>query len=143
MRKLVIILSLLIFSSRASAQTNNLENVRRIIEQKNKIFRKAYLTGDSALFASIHHSETQSMPPDGSLLVGKGAIGKTVKGGPYQGIKDMIINISAVFGGPEYVIEQGSFILKTDKDQHNGKYLVIWKQESGAWKIYRAIWNLN
>jgi ketosteroid isomerase-like protein len=117
--------------------------VKKIILKKNELYRRAYLKGDSAAFADLHHSETVNMPPDGPLLIGKGKIGATVKDIPKVGVKDMVIKVTNVSGGPDEVIEEGTFGIVTASKIHNGKYIVIWKRESETWKIYRAIWNMD
>jgi ketosteroid isomerase-like protein len=144
--------SLIIFVIFCSCQNKNspsgntgfdLEAVKSIIEGKNLLYRTAYLSGDSAGFADLHHSQTINMPPNGPLLTGKGAIGATVINVPRQGINDMIITTTDVHGGPLEVIEEGKFGIKTEKNLYEGKYIVIWKQENEIWKIYRCIWNMD
>jgi ketosteroid isomerase-like protein len=149
MKKILLFFMVLSFSL-CKAQTNtpadskiDLKTVAKIIKEKNDLYRKAYLAGDSASFANLHHSQTINMPPGRPLSIGKAAIGATVKNVPSEGVKDMIINTTAVYGGPDYVIEEGKVGIVTQNDTYKGKYIVVWKQESGIWKIYRTIWNMD
>src|SRR5580658_7149292 len=137
----VVSLLIIIYScgqkeNHSSASTVDLNAIKEIIKGKNELYRAAYLKGDSAAFANLHHNETINMPPGGTILRGKAAIGETVTKVPREGVRDMIINTTDVYGGPDYVIEEGTFGLVTQKDLYKGKYIVIWKPESGIWKIY-------
>jgi ketosteroid isomerase-like protein len=149
MKKILLFFMVLAFpfcEAQTTTPTNSkidLKSIAEIIKQKNHLYRKAYLAGDSASFANLHHSQIINMPPGRPLSVGKEAIGATAKDVPGEGVKDMIINTTAIYGGPDYVIEEGKVGIVTQNDTYQGKYIVVWKQESGIWKIYRTIWNMD
>jgi ketosteroid isomerase-like protein len=62
-----------------------------------------------------------------------------------MGIKEVKLETIEVEGQESTAIEVGKYILQGDKGQSldEGKYIVIWKQESGRWKLYRDIFNSN
>jgi len=41
----------------------------------------------------------------------------------------------------EFLVELGTYEIKDSKGnlKHTGKYLVVWKQEDGKWKLYRDL----
>jgi len=45
----------------------------------------------------------------------------------------------------DQIIEIGRYTLygANDAQMDAGKYIVIWKQENGDWKLHRDIWNTN
>jgi hypothetical protein len=49
------------------------------------------------------------------------------------------------FGNDELLIDQGNYVMVYGKDKttEKGKYLNVWKQEGGTWKIYSNVWNTN
>jgi ketosteroid isomerase-like protein len=50
-----------------------------------------------------------------------------------------------VEGHGETAHEIGRYTLKTGTGEvaDSGKYLVVWKQEGGAWKLHRDIWTTS
>jgi ketosteroid isomerase-like protein len=53
------------------------------------------------------------------------------------------LETAEVGGKGDVVYEVGTYTLFGDQGQavDNGKYVVVWKRERGAWKLHRDIWN--
>jgi ketosteroid isomerase-like protein len=121
----------------------DLQQVKQIINNDNKIYRIAMMSGDSAAFADLHHSAAINMPPNQPPVNGRGPMGAIIKSMPSLGVSDYKLVSTAIYGGPDNVIEEGNYEIDTatNKVMEKGKYIVIWKPEKGKWKIYRAIWN--
>ena len=47
-----------------------------------------------------------------------------------------------IWGDSSILVEEGVYKLtgKEKKEVGKGKYIVLWKQESGNWKMFRDIW---
>lgn len=99
--------------------------------------------GDAAATAALYTQDAQVLPPNHDFVAGRDSIASF-----FQGIIDMgvtKIDLATVevhgMGGSAY--EVGTFEVYTDSDQmvDNGKYIVIWKNVNGQWKLYRDIWN--
>lgn len=62
-----------------------------------------------------------------------------------MGIRDIKLTMDEVTGGNEIVAETGIYEVFADKGQaiDKGKYIVIWKEENGKWKMHRDIWNTD
>lgn len=60
-----------------------------------------------------------------------------------EGIKGAKLESVEVESHGDTAIEVGRYTLDNGEGQmiDQGKYIVIWKQENGAWKLYRDIWN--
>lgn len=60
-----------------------------------------------------------------------------------MGIKSAQLKIVEVEHQGEVAIEVGNFMLHGGEGQvlDQGKYIVIWKQEDGQWKLYLDIFN--
>jgi ketosteroid isomerase-like protein len=120
----------------------DLEAVKNIIKDNNKLYRIALISGDSAVFADLHHPATINMPPDAPLMTGRAAMGAMIKKMPAMGVTDYIVESTNIYGGPEDVIEEGKYEVDGQgKVMEKGKYIVIWKQDHSKWKIFRTIWN--
>lgn len=143
-----VILLLIIFASckpRTEKPAFDLEAVKNIIRDNNKLYRIAFLSGDSAAFADLHHPETINMPPGAPLMKGREAMGAMIKNVLAMDVTDYKVESTAIYGGPDDVIEEGTYEIdgQGDKVMEKGKYIVIWKQAAGKWKIYRSIWNTD
>jgi ketosteroid isomerase-like protein len=146
MKQVSIILFLVVICSCKNNLSNrpafSLAEVKKIISDNNKLYRIAFLSGDSAAFADLHHPETINMPPDAPLMHGRGAMGAMIKSIPQMDVTDYKVNTTNVYGGPEDVIEEGNYEVDGQgKVMEKGKYIVIWKLDNSKWKIYRSIWN--
>jgi ketosteroid isomerase-like protein len=132
-------------SNAPQSQPFDLQQVKQIISNNNKLYRIALLSGDSAAFADLHHSATLNMPPGALTMKGQGPMGAMIEQMPANGVTDYKLTTTNVYGGPEDVIEEGKYELDTgnNKLMEKGKYIVIWKLDKDRWKIYRSIWNTD
>ena len=62
-----------------------------------------------------------------------------------MGIKNIALTTNELWGSPNGVIETGSYDLQGEggASWDKGKFIVIWKEENGKWKMHRDIWNSN
>lgn len=60
-----------------------------------------------------------------------------------MGVRNIKITTQEVMGGAETVSEMGSYEMFGDKNMSldKGKFIVVWKQENGKWKMHRDVWN--
>lgn len=100
--------------------------------------------GDSVALASHYASDAIVMPPNSEMVRGNDIAG--LWGGFLRmGVKDFKLTITDITGSGDLYAETGNYEVfganNTSLDQ--GKYVVVWKNENGAWKMYRDIWNSN
>jgi ketosteroid isomerase-like protein len=119
--------------------------VKSIIDENNKIFGDAVVKGDSAalvnLYATTAHMFPTNMPPIETYDGIKRFFGEFAK----AGVKEFKLESVDVYGNGDNVIEEGKYTQGDGKGKivDQGKYIVIWKQENGKWKLYRDIFNSN
>ena len=55
--------------------------------------------------------------------------------------RNIVYTTTSLSTDPEFLVELGKYELKDNKGnlKGNGKYLVVWKNENGNWKLYRDI----
>lgn len=125
----------------AAAQTIDMDAAKKLIDAANTKFGNAMAAGDSATLVSMYHSEAQVLPPNAPLGDRTG-MGSMVKSLPQMGVKKVELKTTELLNGGDYVIEKGTWELGDGaKSFEKGKYLVVWKQENGEWKLFRDIWN--
>jgi len=125
--------------------TFDLEKAKAGVTATNQKFMDAVSRGDSLALAACYHSEGMIMPPNMEPISGKDNIIAFQSVMIKMGIAGFIAISTEVWGNEENVYEVGTYELfgkdKTSIDK--GKYLVVWKQENGEWKLYRDMFSSN
>ncbi|HEY0680423.1 MAG TPA: hypothetical protein VGD17_19205 [Chitinophagaceae bacterium] len=84
------------------------------------------------------------MPPNMPSLKGKTAAPVFFTIAYRQmGIRNVILTMEELVGDESYQAETGNFQLidKSGKTLDRGKYLVLWKNENGIWRMHRDCFN--
>jgi ketosteroid isomerase-like protein len=151
MKKLFIFLVLLSFFACNQAGTEikneknpiDLDAVKTQIIAADKQFEDAFAKGDSLAMLNVYHPQAKVFPPNAEPGDGK-IMASFAANASKMGVKSVKLNSDEVSGGPEEVVETGTYELSDGtKAIDNGKYIVIWKKDGDKWKIYRDIWNSN
>lgn len=127
------------------ADSFSLDSVKAAIAASNATFGDGFATGDSVAFASHYTSDGCISPSNFPKMCGTSAIMAYFNGGYKMGIRGIKLTTEEVMGGKEGVIETGKYELFADKNMSidKGKFIVMWKQENGTWKMYRDVWNTD
>ena len=106
-------------------------------------FMVAFSRGDAAGAAAVYTADAQVLPPNSAVVSGKQAIQTLWQGAMHMGVKTVKLETVEVEGFGHTAYEVGTFALQGAEGQvlDAGKYVVIWKQEAGQWKLHRDIWN--
>lgn len=120
------------------------KDMKADIMAANEKFMAAFAKGATTM-SSYYTSDAQLMPPGSDVIKGSAAIGTFWKGGYDSGIKRVKLEAIEAPKSGDQVIEIGRYTLygANDAPMDAGKYVVIWKQEGGQWKLHRDIWNTN
>jgi ketosteroid isomerase-like protein len=83
------------------------------------------------------------LPPNSDVITGRQAIQTFWQGAMHMGIAAAKLQTVEVEGHGNTAHEVGQYTLQGAGGQvlDTGKYVVIWQQEAGQWKIHRDIWN--
>lgn len=132
-------------SSTTMAKDNfDLSKARTTIEDATKKFSEEFKKSDSVALASHYASDALLMPPNSEAAKKEGIL--SVWGSFIRStIKDLKLTTDDVTGNNEMLTETGSYELLdgNNKMVDKGKYVVVWKNENGEWKIFRDIFNSN
>ena len=115
------------------------------IEAANQRFMQAFAQADAARLASLYTENAQLLPPGGESAHGWEAIRAFWQAAMDSGITAARLETAEVEDHGDTAIEVSRYILLGASEQvlDQGKYIVIWKQERGQWKLHRDIFNTN
>lgn len=120
-------------------------DIRSAIESTNKEFMAAFKRGDTAAIARLYSTRGQLLPPHSDFVSGADAIGAFWQGVLNLGLKEAVLETIEVETAGEIATEVGRYKLLAQEGvpADSGKYLVVWKNEGGSWKIHRDIWSTS
>lgn len=121
----------------------DLDKVKAAIAESNKTYGTTFATGDSAGFVSHYTSNACILPPNAPKMCGPAMVNAFFNEGYKMGIRHIALTTEEVSGGPSEVTETGTYQIFADssKSLEKGKFIIIWKEEDGKWKMHRDIWN--
>ena len=113
------------------------------IAAANENFMATFKRGDAAGMAALYTENGQLLPPNSDFVTGRQAIQALWQSVMDMGIKDAKLETVEFEGHGDTAIEVGKYTLSGEGGQvmDSGKFVVIWKQEGGQWKLHRDIWN--
>jgi ketosteroid isomerase-like protein len=128
-----------------AAATFSLDSAKAAIAASNATYGSCFATGDSAAFVSHYTSDACINPSNMPKMCGPQAITAFFNGGYKMGIRGLKLTTNEVMGGKDAVVETGNYEILGDKGVSfdKGKFIVIWKEENGKWKMHRDIWNTD
>lgn len=121
------------------------EDVQAAITAGNKVFSESVAKGDGAGVASVFAADAMAMPAGMDAVTGNDAIRAFWQKSIDDGVRELKTEtVSLDVGGP-IAVETGTYVLTGANGAHldHGKYLTLWKQENGGWKISRDIWTTS
>jgi len=121
----------------------DLAAARQAIEASNRAYGDNFALGDPTAFAHHYASDASIFPTHFPRMTGTAAINAFFAGAYGMGVRYIRLTPDEVLGGPELVVETGNYELLAEADVllDKGKFIVVWKQENGAWKMFKDIWN--
>ena len=113
-----------------------------VIVAANQRFMEIFANGATTM-GDLYTGDAQIYPPGGDAVAGSSAIGTFWKGAYDSGVKRAKLETIEAEPAGDQIIEVGKFTLYGDGDAQldAGKYVVVWKQDGGSWKLHRDIWN--
>jgi ketosteroid isomerase-like protein len=125
--------------TKSESEKIDLQKIRSAIEALDKQFSKDFYNGDSIALANYYSSDAKfGSFKDKEIL---SAWGRMIRNSIKDSTRNLLFTTTAFTGDSDYMVELGTYEERNDKNElrNSGKYLVVWKQENGQWKIYRDI----
>ncbi len=123
----------------------DLSATRKIINEKNARFTNAHVIGDSVGMMDIFTDDARVLAPNADPVTGREAIEVMTSEYLKFGITEFREETTAFYGNEDLLIDQGNYVMVygPEKTTEHGKYLNVWRQVNGEWKIYSNMWNTN
>jgi len=140
---IVYAICLLLLSCAAPHEDSSIINEG--ISKTNQAFMTAVANGDAAGVAAQYTDDAQFFPPNADAVTGKQEIRNVMQGFIDSGVTGLILESAEIKGMGDTAFEIGKYTLfgKGDQILDNGKYITIWKEVGGKWKLHRDIFNSN
>jgi uncharacterized protein (TIGR02246 family) len=120
-------------------------DIRTQIGSANKEFMNAFKRGDATAMAKLYTSEAQLLPANSDFVRGTAAIRAFWQGVIDLGLKDASLETIEAEAHGDTAIEVGRYRLLAAGGAvaDSGKYVVVWKNDRGTWKLHRDIWTTS
>lgn len=125
--------------------TFDLAAVARIIKEKNDRFTAAHITGDTAVLNGYYAPDARVFAPNTPPVEGRAAIARMNDEYVSFGITEAEETTTRIYGNVDYVVDEGNYRMRYGKDStlEEGKYLNVWKNADGEWRVYTNTWSPN
>ena len=113
------------------------------IRRMNDLFEANFERGDAAAMASLYTPGGQLLPTGMAAIQGTEGIKAFWQGAMDAGLKQLKLQTQDVEELADTAIELGHYTLFGPDAQSvdHGKYLVVWKEQHGQWRLHQDIWN--
>jgi ketosteroid isomerase-like protein len=120
-----------------------LANVRAAIRSVDEMFCSSFKRGSAGEIAALYTVDGQVLPPNGEIFEGTNAILDFWQGAFDLGLKELKLESTEIEVHGDTALEVGRYVLFAARgaEADRGKYIVIWKDQAGLWKLHRDIWN--
>ena len=125
-----------------SASSFDIKQGEASIMQSNQNLMKAFKTDDSVGVANCFTTDAKLMCSNLPSIEGKENIRSYFSNMMRKGIATIDLKTIKILGDSSILAEEGTYLFSDSKKKQvdKGKYIVLWKQEAGNWKMYRDMW---
>jgi len=119
--------------------------VRTAIDAANQDFMTKFGQQDAAGLADFVRVGGYVMPPNSDIVSGADNIQALWQGVFDLGLKELVLETIDLDDHGGTAIETGRYTFKADGGAvaDVGKFIVVWKNDGGTWKVHRDIFNTN
>ncbi len=144
MKRTMFMVLFLLFCSSVLMAADVAADFKAAVQAAMKDFPAAVAAKDAPRLGAFYAKDAIALPPNSEMIKGRDAIQAFWKGFMDAGMNVQLETAETESDG-NLGVETGHFkILSPDgKEVDHGKYVVVWKKEGGAWKLYRDIWNTS
>ena len=113
------------------------------IRETNQLFMDAFSAGDAEKVAGLYTAGCRFLPDNSDPVDGRANIQELLQSMMDGGVSSIELITWEVEDFGDTAIEVGEVVLRGDADElvDDGKFIVVWKQEEGRWRLHRDIVN--
>lgn len=148
MRKLAVIISVILLTAACNSTGGkqiDLSSVENHIHEMNKTYGNRFISNDTSFYNDRYCKDIIIMPEQMPQISGRDSVRLfNYNDGKNKELK-IVVKATQIYGGPEVIVEEGTYEFPDEKGEvfEKGKFIALWKQENGKWKLFREIWNRN
>jgi len=118
-------------------------SIKDNIRAADDVFEETFGRGHAEGMAKLYTADGMLLPTGSDIIQGRSAIAAFWKGATDMGVKPIKLDPKEVEQHGDAVVELGQYKLSGDGGVSidHGKYMVVWMQDGGKWKLHRDIWN--
>ena len=135
---LSLVFTFLITNGQSSgSETIELQKARIIIDSLDKQFAQHFYDGDSVSLYNMYAKGASLGSKRGNEILL--SWGQQIRNSIRNDTRTLIYTTTSLSTDSEFLVELGTYEFRDSKgnSKFKGKYLVVWKQEDGNWKLYR------
>ena len=120
-------------------------DTRAAIDAANENVMTNFGNQDAAGIAKLYTDNGQLLPANSGVVAGTARIQAFWQGAFDMGLRELVLETVELKDHGETAIEVGRYTLKADGGAvaDKGKYIVVWKNDGGTWKLHRDIWTTS
>lgn len=126
-------------------ETFNISEAKTQIDAENKVYGARFMQNDSNYYKDRYMADASVLGPNEPAITGREAIRKYFYNDGKNNEITILIQSVSIYGSASLVVEEGIYDFPDGKGRSidKGKFIALWKQEGGKWKIFREIWNTD
>lgn len=127
----------IVFGQAAEQEKIDLIKARVIVDSLDKQFSKHFFEGDSIALYNMYAKGAYFGTSKGKDILS--SWGRQIRYSIENDMPNLLFTTTSLTTDNEFLFEIGKYEMKDSKGnlKGEGKYLLVWKQEDGKWKIYR------
>ena len=127
------------------ASTFNLDSVKAHIVNMSQSYSQRFLTNDSLFYVERYCADAEVLAPNAPAIKGRDSIRKYFFGEGSNTDAKIELPTGKIYGNENLGVEEGYYNFPDGKGGSfdKGKFIALWKNEGGKWKLYREIWNTD
>jgi uncharacterized protein (TIGR02246 family) len=120
-------------------------DTRREIESANAQFMSAFKRSDATAIGNLYTTGARLLPANSDFVRGTAAIRAFWQNVMNMGLRSASLETIEVESHGDTAIEVGRYRLLAAGDAliDHGKYIVVWKNDNGTWKLHLDIWTTS
>jgi uncharacterized protein (TIGR02246 family) len=134
--RILLIATLLLTSAFAQTAEKKPDADRAAVDKISRAFEAACAKKDAAAVAQMYHSRAHMLGGNMPIAIGRDAIQKAWQGFFDANFADLKLMTESVERHGDILVELGRYSATAGGKPDIGKYVVIYKKEGSAWKLW-------